>query len=116
MVSQKETIIKYQKKEISQFKTQLAKLKTKTTQLKDQIDAVNQKPTQPVEKNSKNLKEKSQPQKSLFEQILVEKLTNAGGLKNFVQQLKHVNRLEVQVTDAEQTIVKLENWNTILTQ
>jgi len=35
MVSQKDTVVKQQKKELTQFKIQVAKLKSKTSLLKD---------------------------------------------------------------------------------
>lgn len=82
------------KKELGQLKQQGAKLKQKNAALKEQLEAINQKPTQPVEttrtkKGASNLSQLQQQAvvdkvANLFEMQLVEKLTSLGGLQNML--------------------------------
>lgn len=75
-LSQKDTVGKALKKEVGQLKTVNQKLKLKNTSLKEQIEAVNQKPTQPVDHHKKKqpVVKMEQPV-SPFETTLIEKLT-----------------------------------------
>jgi septal ring factor EnvC (AmiA/AmiB activator) len=47
---------------------------------------------------------------------LIEKLLAIGGLQNLLKELRHLNQLEAHLTESEQNVVKLESWNSMLSQ
>jgi len=39
-----------------------------------------------------------------------------GGLSNLLKEMRQFNKLETQLSEQEQNVVQLENWNAVLTQ